>query len=115
MKNEKTVHFVVEQLIKIMNDKKLTKSAFADLVGFKEAKWNKISNRRQSLSVNELSIIARKLQMREIDIYTYPKVFVESNSSDDHLKAQLTIELKEDLKQKVLELIFGNKNVQILT
>jgi len=112
---EKSVHFVIEKLIKIMNDKKLTKSAFAELVGFPEAKWNKISNGRQSMSIDELSNIAEKLQMREIDILTWPKVFVEFNSGNDQLKAQLTIELKEELKQKVLELIFGNKNIQLLT
>lgn len=108
------VHFIIDNLIKIMNDRKLTKSAFADLITFSESKWNKISNGKQLLSLDELSIIAEKLQIREIDIYTYPKIYVELDSKNDKIKAQLTIELKESLRKQVLELIFGNKNVELL-
>ena len=105
---------VVEKLINIMNDRRLNKSTFADLIDFPEAKWNKISNGKQTLNVVELSKIAKKLQMREIDIYTYPKVFIELDHKHEDIKAQLTIELREELKQQVLGLIFGNENVQIL-
>lgn len=116
MKKEKevSVHFVIDNLIKIMNDRKLTKSAFADLIMFPEPKWNKISNGRQALSIDELSLIADKLQIREMDIYTYPKIYVEFDAKHDGIKAQLTIELKETLRQQVLELIFGNRNVELL-
>jgi len=111
---KRSSHFVVEQLLKIMNDRKLTKSAFADLIGFQEAKWNKISNGYQSLSIEELSNIAEKLQMREIDIYTWPKIFIEIDKKGDDVRAQLTIELKDEIKQKVLKMIFGNKNVELI-
>jgi transcriptional regulator with XRE-family HTH domain len=113
-KYEMSTNFVVENLIKIMNIRKLSKASFADLIGFQESKWNKISNGNQSLSVDDLSKIAEKLQMREIDIYTYPDIFVELNSKKEDIKAQVTIELKEAIKQQVLELIFGNANVKIL-
>ncbi|MDR1240746.1 MAG: helix-turn-helix domain-containing protein [Oscillospiraceae bacterium] len=111
-----TNHLLVENMIKIMNKRKLTKSAFADLIDFPEAKWNKISNGKQSLSVDELSIIAEKLQMREIDIFTYPDIYIDAGSVDINrdIKTQITVELKEDLKQQVLELVFGNKNLEIL-
>jgi predicted transcriptional regulator len=111
---KKSKHFIVENLIKIMNEKGLTKTAFADKIGFPEAKWNKISNGKQFLSVDELSIIAEKLRMREIDIFTYPKIFVEADRVNSDVKTQITIELKEEMKQKVLELIFGNSNLEIL-
>jgi len=111
---EREIHFVVEQLIKIMNDRKLTKSAFAELIGFQEAKWNKISNGIQSLKIEELSNIAEKLRLREIDIYTWPHTYIELDKKGDDVKAQLTIELRDEVKQQVLELIFGNKNVQLL-
>jgi len=116
MKTDKNMrnHFVVENLIKYMTDNKLTKSAFADRIGFPEAKWNKISNGKQQLSVNELSNIAEKLQMKEIDILTYPKVFIEADSVDNDVRAQITIELKEELKDKVLTLVFGKHNMKIL-
>jgi transcriptional regulator with XRE-family HTH domain len=113
-RNENPKHFVVENLIKIMNAKKLTKSAFAETIGFPEPKWNKISNGKQLLSVDEISNIAEKLRMREIDIFTYPKVYVETDKVNSDVKTQITVELKEELKQRVLELVFGNSNLEIL-
>jgi DNA-binding Xre family transcriptional regulator len=111
---EKSIHYVVENLVKIMNDRKLTKIAFAELIGFDEPKWNKISNGIQSLRVGELSKIAEKLQMRDVDIITYPKVYSEIGNVHEGVKAQVTVELKEELKTKVLNLVFGNKNLEIL-
>jgi DNA-binding Xre family transcriptional regulator len=114
-KNEKkSIHYIIGKLIKIMNDRKLTKTAFADIIGFPEAKWNKISNGKQDLSIDELSKIAENLGLREIDILTYPKIFVETGKIESDIKAQITVELKEELKMKVLSLIFGNKNLEIL-
>ena len=72
-----TKHFIIENLNKIIRDKELSKVKFAEIVGFEEAKWNKISNGFQNLNITDLSKIARGLKMREIDILTYPAVFVE--------------------------------------
>ena len=113
-KKEKSVHFIIDQLIKIMNDRKLNKSTFAGLIGFPEAKWNKISNGNQSLSIDEFSFIAEKLQMREVDIFTFPDRLVLPDQKESDVKAQLTIELKEQVKEQVLALIFGNKHVELL-
>jgi transcriptional regulator with XRE-family HTH domain len=115
MKTKKNVevHYVIENLIKIMNDRGLTKAAFARIIGFSVSKWNKISNGTQGLYVDEISNIAQSLNMREIDIYTYPK-FCEEVEEDSNIKAQITIELKNELKAKVLNLVYNNKNIEIL-
>jgi hypothetical protein len=52
--------------------------------------------------------------MQEIDIFTYPKKFREIDNRSEEIEAQLTIKLKESLKQQVLEMIFGNKNLELL-
>ena len=114
MTNNEKKHFLVDNLIKIMNDSELNKIQFAEKIGFPEAKWNKIANGKQGLSVAELSNIAENLQMSEVDIYTYPKKFSEQGKESDIIKAQLTVELKQELKDKVLQLVFGNKNIEIL-
>ncbi|MDR3095248.1 MAG: hypothetical protein LBU62_11510, partial [Bacteroidales bacterium] len=75
------------------------------LIGFTEPKWNKISNGRQALDIYELSKIAENLQMREIDIYTYPKRFQETDKPDCEIKTHITFELDESLKNKVLALV----------
>jgi len=80
----KPKHKIVENLIKIMNDKGLNKSTFASIVGFPEPKWNKISNGEQGLNINDFSIIAERLNMREIDIITYPEIYVNRNTVSGH-------------------------------
>ncbi|MDR1981357.1 MAG: helix-turn-helix transcriptional regulator [Tannerellaceae bacterium] len=107
-------HFVVDNLIKIMSAREMTKSSFADKIGFLESKWNKISNGNQNLTVNDLSKIAEKLQMREIDILTYPDKYYATNKKESDVKAQITVELKADLKEQVLQLVFGKSDLEIL-
>ncbi|MCL2434960.1 MAG: helix-turn-helix transcriptional regulator [Lentimicrobiaceae bacterium] len=114
-KKKNETHFVVKNLIKLMNDRDLNKTKFAELIDFKEPKWNKISNGNQSLSVDEISKIAEKLDMREIDLFTYPDKFYEPKNTNNDVKAQITVELKEELKHRVLELVFGNSNLELLT
>ena len=113
-KKKNETHIVVNNLIKIMNERKLNKTEFAELICFKEPKWNKISNGNQSLSVKELSKIAEKIGLREIDLFTYPDKFYVHNHKNTDVNAQITVELKEELKSKVLELVFGNSNLELL-
>ena len=82
------------------------------MIGLTESKWNKISNGKQNLSVQELSKIARLLGMKEVDIYTYPQKLILDE--DDSFKAQLTLELNKDLKEKVLDLVFGNDKLKLI-
>lgn len=110
--NKNELHPVVENLNKIMNDRNLSKVQFAEMIGLTESKWNKISNGKQNLSVQELSKIARLLGMKEVDIYTYPQKLILYE--DDSFKAQLTLELNKDLKEKVLDLVFGNDKLKLI-
>ena len=116
MKNAKNKerHFVIDNLIKIMNDKKLKKVGFADLIGLPEAKWNKISNGNQSLNIEDLSNIARNLKMKEIDIFTFPKKYIESSKKDNDMQTLVTIELKEEKKDQVLKIVLGEDYKEIL-
>ena len=111
---KKLTHFIVDNLIKIMNDRKLKKVDFANLIEFPEAKWNKISNGNQLLNVDELSKIASKLCIREIDILTFPKVYIEQKQKDSDRKTLLTVELNEEKREQVLKIVFGDSYKEIL-
>ena len=113
-KKNKEIHHVVEKLIKIRNDRRLNQAEFSELVGIDYTIYNKIESGQLMLSLEKLSKIAINLKMREIDIFTYPKKFREFDSRNEDIEAQLTIKLKESLKQQVLEMIFGNKNIELL-
>lgn len=110
--NTNELHPVVSNLNKIMNDRNLSKVQFASMIGLPEAKWNKISNGKQNLTVQELSKIARLLNMEDVDIYTYPQKLVFR--ADESVKAQITIELNNELKDKVLDLVFENDNLKLI-
>jgi len=97
-----------------MNDRSLRQNTFASIVGFPESKMSKILAGTQKMSVDDLSKIAISLNMREIDIITYPKIFRETEKTNNDVKAQLTIELKDHLKEDVLKLVFGNSNVELI-
>lgn len=107
MKTEK-IHFVVENLLKIMKDRGLNKVEFANLLGIAEAKWNKISNGKQELSISELSNFASKLKMKEIDIYTYPIVYQERNDIQAE-RISVTFEVSPDKRDMLLKLVTKSK------
>ena len=111
VKKKQANHFVVENLIKIMNDKNLNKSNFSDLIGIENAKWSKITNGYQNLNIDDLSKIAKKLRLREIDILTYPDVFEKKEKSKSTKRIMVELEVtneeyeKLDLKNKILKQI----------
>ena len=67
------------------------------------------------MKVKELEIISNVLGISVIDLITYPKKYVEKNSSEEEpVEAILQIKLKRDKKEQVLKLVFGDNNIEIL-
>lgn len=101
------LHPVVQNLLKIQKDRKLTKVAFAEVLGIQESKWNKISNGNQDVSLSELSDFARVLGMREIDLYTYPQIF-EDKMEVQPERISVTFEVSPDKRDILLSLVTKN-------
>lgn len=99
---------------KIMNDKGLTQSAIATILGVTESQISKILNGSAKLTLDHLSDFASCLSVSEIDILVYPKTYIEKNKEDDPVKAILQIELQAHKKDQVMKLIFGDNNLEIL-
>jgi len=116
MKTKKTkeIHLVVENLINIRNHKRLNQAEFSELIDIDYTIYNKIESGQLKLSLEKLSKIAKNLNLREIDIFTYPKVLREFDNKNEDIEAQLTIKLKKSLKEQVLEMVLGDKNIEIL-
>ena len=113
-KEIKETHFVVNNLIKLRNDKGIKQGEFANMVGIDSSIWNKIESGKLELSLEKISIIAIKLNMSEIDFFTYPKRFTEVGKSNEDVKTILTIELRKEIKEQVIKLVFGNESIKIL-
>ena len=54
--------------------------------------------------------------MREIDIITYPEIYVskEEIQVDDNVEVVLQMRLRKDKKNQVLNLVFGDNDIEIL-
>lgn len=67
------------------------------------------------LRPDQLSKIATQLSMREIDLITYPEIYVsQKETKDENVEVVLQMRLKKDKKDQVLSLVFGENNLEIL-
>ena len=106
---------IVDNIRKIMKEKNLTQATLAEYACTSESQFSKILNGKVHFSLQQIENIASKLSMREIDIMTYPKVFVEKEQAgEEPVEAILQIKLKKDKKDQVLKLIFGDNDIEIL-
>ena len=106
---------VIQQLRNIMNSMDIKQSVLAEYAETSESQFSKIMNNKVSLSLSQLSNIARRLGMREIDIYTYPVKMIDPQcyKRENSIKATLSLELSPDKKDQVLKLVFGENNLEI--
>lgn len=111
---EKEIHPVVTSIRKIMNDNDLTQATMAEYAKTSASQFSKILKGDVQISLWQVSNIAKNLQIRVIDIFTYPDKYQLIGSNDSDVKAQITLELKKELKEEVLKLVFGDSNLEIL-
>ena len=106
---------IVNNIRKIMNDRGLKQSSIAEYADTTASQFSKILNGDVKLSLAQLSNIATGLEMREIDIITYPDVYVKKDNTDaEPVEVVLQIKLQKDKKDQVLKLAFGDNNLEIL-
>lgn len=119
MKRKKDLcpHPVIENLRKIMIDNKITQYKMAEYAGIEPSQFSKIMNGSIQISLWQISNIATNLNMDIIDIFTYPDKYSKQDSKhpdNNDLRTTLTIELKTEMKQKVLNAIFNKDDLEIL-
>lgn len=119
MKHKKDLgpHPVIEKLRKIMIDKKITQYKMAEYAGIEPSQFSKVMNGSIQISLWQISNIATNLNMDIIDIFTYPDKYKKQdlrNHNNDDLKTTLTIELKAEMKRKILNALFDKDDLEIL-
>lgn len=100
---------ITNNLRKIMNDKNMKQAAIAEYAGVTPSQFSKILNGQVQLSLVQLSNIAHGLSLREIDIFTYPDIYVKEDerraaSADE---AVLQIKLSKEKRDKVMKIVLG--------
>lgn len=106
---------VIENIRKIRLNKGINQQVIADALNVDVAVISNIEKGKRELKVSELEIISNALEVSVLDLFTYPKKYVEAeDSSSEPLEAILQIKLRKDKKDQVLKLVFGENNLEIL-
>lgn len=105
---------VIENIKKIRQEKGLTQLDIALALEFDQSNWNKIENGLQQLKVNHLEKIAQVLGVEVIDLFTYPKKYVDSSTIENYERISVTFEISPDKRDDLLKLVTGNNNLKLL-
>lgn len=106
---------LIENILKAMNDKGWIRSRLATEADMSEQAISKIIHGDQRLTLVYLSKIAKALSLREIDLFTYPDIYVKQDESGSGpTEVLLQLRLTKDKKEQVLKLIFGESCIDIL-
>lgn len=106
---------IVDNIRKIMRDRNLTQVTMAGYMKTSESQFSKILSGNVQVSLWQLENLASNLSLREIDIITYPEVYVKKEElGEEPVEAVLQIKLQKEKKDQVLKLVFGENNIEIL-
>lgn len=104
---------VIENIKKIRLEKGVTQLDIALALDFKESNWNKIENGKQFLKVNHLAKIADVLGVSVVDLFTYPKKYVDSSIIQKPERISVTFEVSPDKRDILLKLVTDNDNIKL--
>jgi transcriptional regulator with XRE-family HTH domain len=104
-------HPVVDNLLKIMKEKGLKQERMAEFADIDPSQFSKILNGSVQISLWQLSNIATNLNMRIIDIFTFPDVYVKSIEGDEKTKILIEFEVN---RKDLVELGLQNKVFKIV-
>ena len=121
MKNEKIFSDkALANIMKIRNDRRITQLDIAAALGIDMSTYSKIESGKIALSVDRLAKIASFFDLEVVDVLYWPHKYVKydllSASEKNNLQPRVTvqIELIEEKKEKVLEMIFESKDLEVL-
>lgn len=96
---------VVENIKSIRLDKGIIQEVLADALDFDVANYSRIENGKQELRVSQLEIIAKTLRVDVIDLFTYPKIYVDKESIANADRISVTFEVSPDKRDILLNLV----------
>jgi transcriptional regulator with XRE-family HTH domain len=106
-----------ENIRKLMIDRELSQAAIADYMDTTASQLSKIFSGECNFNLRHIANLASALSLREIDIFTYPDVYVKPQDKEhpqEPVEAILQIRLQKEKKEQVLKLVFGENNIEIL-
>ena len=106
---------ILGNIEKILKDRDIKQSVAADWIDVDPSQFSKILRGQVQLSIRQLAKFARGVELREIDIITYPAVYSAPEDEDNGpAEVLLQMRLTKEKKDQVLKLVFGENNIEIL-
>jgi len=104
-------HPVIDKLLKIMKDRDLKQERMAEFAGVDPSQFSKILSGNVQISLWQLSNIATNLNLRIIDIFTFPDIYIKSKKDDEKTKILIEFEVN---RKDLVELELQNKVFKIV-
>jgi len=110
---------ILANIIKIRKDKNIKQADIATFMDIDPATYSKIESGKIELTVERLAEIASFYKLDIVDVIHWPHKYIkyDSLSTTDKERRQpkvtVQIELSEEKKEKVLEMIFEGKDLDV--
>lgn len=107
---------ILNNIRTIREAKGLSQDQTAELLKISQSQYARFERGATKTDLETLSDFASVMGMSLVDIITYPKKYVElgHSSNGDAVEATLQIKLRNDKRDQVLKLVFGDNNIEIL-
>jgi transcriptional regulator with XRE-family HTH domain len=121
MKGEKNIsENIVANIVKIRKERDIKQASLASAIEIDPGTYSKIESGKIALTIDRLAEIASYFKMDLIEVIYWPHKYVryESLSKNERNSIQpkvtVQIELNEEKKKKVLEMVFEGKELELL-
>jgi len=111
---------VLANIIKIRNAKSMKQIEIASALDIDMSTYSKIESGKIALSVDRLAKIARSFDLDVIDVIYWPHKYIKqepqttSEKESQQPRVTVQIELSEEKREKILEMLFEGKDLEIL-
>lgn len=100
---------VIENIKEIRLQKSINQDVLAIALNVDVSVISNIEKGKRELKVSELEIIANCLSVSVLDLFTYPKKYVDVDSVENAERISITFEVSPDKRDYLLKLVTGEK------
>ena len=106
---------VIRNMIDIRKEKGISQESIAEALHVDTSVVSNIERGKRELKVCELEIIAKSLEVDVLYLLTYPYIYVKKESGkSEPAEAIFQLKLTGEKREKVLRLIFDDRNLEFL-
>lgn len=99
---------IIKNIKLLRTQKSISQEAIADALHLDGSVISNIESGKRELKVRELEVIAECLGVNVIDLFTYPKKYIDSElTQSESEKVCVTFEVSPDKRDYLLKLVLG--------